>query len=218
MLPMNLEEFLDCSYSLGLKINRDVLSERKFIDLESFFLYSTIHISSSIRVARYVEYWVYAFGKYLSVKRIGDHIKKNHPYRPEFLYGLLKIIDDSFDHTGPMKVLSKYLKTNNLPFLLPIVSDYDFKKIDSRWESVGIKAPVFIPDEIQKTIRDIKWITKYCPELYYRIQGLGPILSDMKAYFFFNKKVSLYRMAIDLNLTYSCVHQNYKKYIEPFRT
>jgi hypothetical protein len=33
---------------------------------------------------------------------------------------------------------------------------------------------------------------------------------------YFKKKVTLYRVAKDLNLTYSCVHQNYKKYLSPF--
>jgi len=212
---MNLEEFLDDANSLGIKINRKVDKKRDYIDLESFFLYSTIHISSSIRVARYIEYWAFSFGKYLSVKRINDHIKKGHPYRPEFMNGLLKIVDDKFDKSGPMKCLFQKT-TSEKQGNIPIVSGFDFKKLDPKWESVGISAPVFIPDELDKTIHGLDWISKNCPEIYYRMQGISPVLSDIRAYMFFKNKVSLYRVAKDLNLTYSCVYQNYKKYLEPF--
>jgi len=212
---MILEEFLDNAHSLGIKINRSSVKTRDYIDLESFFLYSTIHISSSIRVARYIEYWVYSYGKYLSVKRINDHIKLGHPYRPEFLNGLLKIIDANFDKSGPLKGL--FQKTpNETKEAISIVAGYEFKKLDPNWESVGVLAPVFIPDEMEKTIHSLDWISKNCPEIYYRMQGISPVLSDIRAYMFFKNKVSLYRVAKDLNLTYACVHQNYKKYLEPF--
>lgn len=212
---MNLEEFLNDAHSLGIKINRAIDKKRDYIDLESFFLYSTIHISSSIRVARYIEYWVFSFGKYLSVKRINDHIKKGHPYRPEFLNGLLKIVDDNFNKSGPMKTLFQKT-TSGTQGYIPIVPGYEFKKLDPIWESVGISAPVFIPDELDKTIHGLDWISKNCPEIYFRMQGISPVLSDIRSYMFFKKKVSLYRVAKDLNLTYSCVYQNYKKYLEPF--
>jgi hypothetical protein len=100
--------------------------------------------------------------------------------------------------------------------LIPIVSGFEFKKLDPRWKSVGILAPEFIPDELEKTIYGIKWITENCPELFFRIQGLSAVLSNIKSYMYFKKKVTLYRVAKDLNLTYSCVHQNYKKYLSPF--
>jgi hypothetical protein len=213
---MNLELFLDTAYSLGIKINRKITHERIFIDIESFFLYCTLYMSDSLRVARYVEYWTYSYGQYLSVKKINDHIKKGHPYRPKFLSGLLKIIDDNYDKSGPLKVLSIYTKNSKLNILENIVSGFEFKKKDPKWESVGIAAPVFIPDELEKTIRDIKWISTNCPEIYFRIQGMSAILSDIKAYTFYQKnKVSLYRIAKDLHLTYACVHQNYKKHIAP---
>jgi hypothetical protein len=212
---MNLDEFLDNAHSLGIKINRKIDTKRDYIDLESFFLYSTIYISSSIRVARYIEYWAFSFGKYLSVKRINDHIKKGHPYRPEFLNGLLKIIDDNFDKSGPMKNLFQK-KNNGANGNISIVPGYEFKKLDPLWNSVGISAPVFIPDELDKTIHKLDWISKNCPEIYYRMQGISPVLSDIRAYMSFRTGVSLYRVAKDLNLTYSCVHQNYKKYLEPF--
>ncbi|MBC7540162.1 MAG: hypothetical protein H7281_15160 [Bacteriovorax sp.] len=212
---MNLEEFLDNAHSLGIKINRSAEKRRDYIDLESFFLYSTIHISSSIRVARYIEYWAFSFGKYLSVKRINDHIKKGHPYKPEFLNGLLKIIDENFDKSGPMKNLFQK-KTGGTKGSIPIVPGFEFKKLDPKWESVGVSAPIFIPDELAKTIQGLDWISKNCPEIYYRMQGISPVLSDIRAYMFFKNKVSLYRVAKDLSLTYACVHQNYKKYLEPF--
>lgn len=212
---MNIEEFLDDAHSLGIKINRTSDKKRDYIDLESFFLHSTIHISSSIRVARYIEYWVYSFGKYLSVKRINDHIKKGHPYRPEFLNGLLKIVDENFEKTGPMKNLF-YKSTNDAKELVPIVPGFVFKKLDPNWESVGVAAPIFIPDELEKTIHGLDWISKNCPEIYLRMQGISPVLSDIRAYMLFKNGVSLYRVAKDLNLTYSCVYQNYKKYLEPF--
>jgi len=210
---MNLEQFLDNAHSLGLKINRTSTTKRDYIDLESFFLYSSIHISSSIRVARYIEYWTFSFGKYLSVKRIKDHIKKAHPFSPIHLNGLLKIIDENFDKTGPMKELYQKVKIKEL---IPIVPGFDFKKLDQKWKSVGIAAPVFIPDELEKTIYNTKWISENCPELFFRMQGISPVLSDIRSYMNFKKEVSLYRVAKDLNLTYSCVHQNFKKYLEPF--
>lgn len=212
---MNLDEFLDNAHCLGIKINRPIGKKRDYIDLESFFLQSTIHISSSIRVARYIEYWVYSYGKYLSVKRINDHIKSGHPYRAEFLNGLLKIIDDNFDKTGPMKNLYQK-RTTEKQSLIPIVPGFEFKKLDPRWIAVGVSAPIFIPDELEKVIHGIDWISKNCPEIFYRMQGISPVLSDIRAYMYFKKKVSLYRVAKDLNLTYSCVYQNYKKYLEPF--
>lgn len=210
---MNLEQFLDNAHSLGLKINRTPTTKRDYIDLESFFLYSTIHISSSIRVARYIEYWTFSFGKYLSVKRIKDHIKKAHPFSPIHLNGLLKIIDENFDKTGPMKELYQKVKIKEL---IPIVPGFDFKKLDQKWKSVGIAAPFFIPDELEKTIHNAKWISGNCPELFFRMQGISPVLSDIRSYMNFKKEASLYRVAKDLNLTYSCVHQNFKKYLEPF--
>lgn len=212
---MTLDEFLNNAQSLGLKINRKPVAKRDYIDLESFFLYSTIHISASIRTARYIEYWVYSFGKYLSVKRINDHIKKGHPFKPEFLNGLLKIIDENFENTGPLKKLYQG-KIAKDKILIPIVPEYVFKKLDPRWESVGVSAPVFIPDELEKTIYGVEWISKNCPELYYRMQGISPVLSDIRAYLDFKSDASLYRVSKDLNLTYSCVYQNYKKYLEPF--
>jgi hypothetical protein len=213
---MNLEQFLDTAHFLAVKINRTPKINRDYIDIESFFLYSTLHISTSIRTARYIEYWTYVFGKYLSVKRINDHIKNSHPYNPIFLNGLLKIIDENFDKSGPLKILfqKKVIKKNSL---MPIVDGYEFKKLDPKWESIGVSAPVFIPDELDKTIYGIDWITKNCPELFYRIQGLSPVLSDIRAYIHFRADASLYRVAKDLKLTYSCVHQNYKKYVEPFK-
>lgn len=170
-------------------------------------------MSNSIRVARYIEYWTLVFGKYLSVKRIKDHIKNKHPYDQMYLNGLLKIVDENFEKTGPMKILYQKSSSNKL---IPIVQGFEFKKLDLKWKSVGIAAPVFIPDELEKTIHDVKWISENCPELFYRMQGLSPVLSDIRSYLSFKKDASLYRVAKDLNLTYSCVHQNFKKYLEPF--
>jgi hypothetical protein len=110
-----------------------------------------------------------------------------------------------------------YKSTGDMKDLIPIVPGFEFKKLDQHWESVGVAAPVFIPDELEKTIRELSWISKNCPEIYYRMQGISPVLSDIRAYMFFKKGVSLYRVAKDLNLTYSCVYQNYKKYLEPFK-
>lgn len=211
---MDLEKFLDISNHLGIKINREIKNKRDYIDLESYFLYSTIYISHSIRVARYVEYWVHSYGKYLSVKLIKDHIKKGHPYRKEFLNGLLKIVDDNFENSGPLKILHQSEIKNNL--LIPIVPDFEFKVLDPNWKSSGIAAPIFIPDEKDKTIHDLNWIAKNCPEIYFRMQGISPVLSNIRSYLHFKNKASLYRVAKDLKLTYSCVHQNYKKYLEPF--
>ena len=213
---MNLEQFLDCAQSLGVKINRSSKVKRTYIDLESFFLYATVHISSSIRIARYIEYWTYSFGKYLSVKRLNDHIKKGHPFNPIFFNGLLKIIDDNFDKSGPLKVLYQKIEQKK-KILIPIVTGYEFKKLDPRWKSVGVSAPIFIPDEINKTIHNVDWISHHCPELYFRMQGISPVLSDIRSYLHFKTDVSLYRVAKDLKITYACVHQNYKKYIEPFK-
>jgi hypothetical protein len=212
---MNIDEFLDNSHNLGIKINRELKNKRDYIDLESYFLYSTIHLSHSIRVARYVEYWVHSYGKYLSVKLINDHIKNGHPFRQIFLNGLLKLVDDNFEKSGPMKKLfHQELRSNKV--LIPIVPKFEFKVIDQNWESVGVSAPIFIPDEKEKTIYDLNWISKNCPEIYFRMQGISPVLSNIRAYLHFKNKSSLYRVAKDLNLTYSCVHQNYKKYVEPF--
>ena len=85
---MTLDEFLNNAHSLGLKINRKSVAKRA-----------------------YIEYWVFSFGKYLSVKRINDHIKKDHPFKAEFLNGLLKIIDENFEKTGPLKKLYQTLVT-----------------------------------------------------------------------------------------------------------
>lgn len=216
---MNLENFLDTAYFLGIKINRNIVTERKYIDIESFFLYSTIFMSDSLRLARYVEYWTLSYGKYLSIKKINDHLKKNHPYKPKYLSGLLKIIDNNYDQSGPLKTLSIYTKISKKDKLEAIVPGFEFKKRDPLWESVGIAAPVFIPDELDKTIREIKWISSNCPEIYFRIQGLSAILSDIKSYCVYQEsKVSLYRIAKDLHLTYACVHQNHKKHIAPLVT
>jgi hypothetical protein len=213
---MNLELFLDNAYLLGIKINRKISTERTYIDVESFFLYSTLYMSDSLRLARYVEYWTYCFGKYLSVKKINDHLKRGHPYRPKFLSGLLKIIDSNYEKTGPLKVLAIHTKFKKKEKIEAIVPGFEFKRLDKRWEEVGIAAPVFFPDELDKTIRDIKWIEKNCPEIYFRMQGLSAILSDIKSYCFYQKnKVSLYRISKDLHLTYACVHLNYNKYIAP---
>lgn len=73
---MNLELFLDTAFFLGIKINRNVVTERKYIDIESFFLYSTIFMSDSLRLARYVEYWTFSYGKYLSVKKLMIILKR----------------------------------------------------------------------------------------------------------------------------------------------
>lgn len=211
---MNIEQFLDNSHALGIKINRASGKERDYIDLESYFLHATIHISNSIRVARYIEYWAHSFGKYLSTKRLKDHIKNGHPYDPRFLNGLLKLVDSDFEKTGPMKELYQKLPTKEL---LSIVPGYEFKNLDPRWKSVGVAAPIFVPDELEKTIRNVKWISDNCPEILYRMQGISAVLSDIRSYMHFKKEASLYRVAKDLNLTYSCVYQNYKKYLEPFK-
>lgn len=209
------EDFLDMAVKLGLKINRPNPYISSFVDIESFFLYSTIFIRSDYRTARYIEYWAHAYGKYLSVKKINDLIDKGHSYDPVYLFGLLRLIDRNFEKGGPFKILKRHVKKNLNA--IPIIEGFDFKKIDPVWESVGVIAPIFIPDEYEKVIREINWLEKNCPELYFRIIGLSPILSDIKSYVLFNKNVSLYKVSKDLGLTYSCVHSNYSRHIKPLQ-
>ena len=208
------EEFLNMGARLGIKINRAFSNSSEFVDVESFFLYSTLFIRSSIRVARYIEYWTLACGHYLSVKKLNDLIKDGHPFDPIFLNGLLRIIDENYDKSGPLKVLKKYAKKSHSR--ISIVEGFEFHKVDQRWLKANVCAPVFIPDEFDKVIREPKWIKENCPEIYYRIIGISPILADIRSFVEFNPDVSLYKVAKTLKLTYSCVHSNYKKFIKPF--
>lgn len=177
-----------------------------FVDLEEFFLIGTNFCYVDARLTRTFEYWVAKYGKLLSPKRLCKLIEKGDlAIDFQCLGPLLSIIDHKFPR-GKFASLEAYCKIGELKKMFPFL--LKSMRRDERWEKYGVIAPVFQSVEESHFLRNEKYVCDHCPEIRFRIMGVSPMRSNLLAYRAKFPKLSLYRVAKDLDLTYAFAHRS----------
>jgi len=214
MSSVQSNNFDACLYRLGGLTTPKSKEKIFYVDLEEFFLQATLEVfNNDSRLSRCIEFWVYRYGKYLSPFKLVKLIKNENSFDPSALGGLLSIADNKFPR-GQFSTLQKYAKKSPGRKMFNIVSA--LKKTDHRWEKYGIEAPIFLLDEEAHFLRGMSGVILNIPELKYRVMGLTPSASDLKAYLEVFPDSSLYRAAKETHQGYGSAHKNYTRYVLPF--
>lgn len=180
---MDLYKFGSKLSSLGGRVGYEKTYAQKYIDLEEFFLESTIYVFEDERLAICIENWIHAFGFLLSPSKIKKLItKEDVPYDPAVLGVFLDIIENQNKKQINVSSLRKFVKKKKtITYRSKGKVKVSEKYFDKNWSKYNIATPTY-HEEFKKNLLSLEFITKNVPEIGYRAQGLSHLEADYKAY------------------------------------
>lgn len=141
---------------------------KDYVDVEEFIIEATKYYDTDSRVKQTFLNWLHLFAPYISPSKI-RRILKIKDFESKSLSIFVSILENHPLNSQNWEILK--------PFCLERPS-YKFKSNYSKY------------------LKTTKYILRNCPELKFKVQGLSPVLSDLKAYLSKNKKFkSLYQIA-----------------------
>jgi hypothetical protein len=185
----------------------------KYIDIEKFFLESTIHIYGDDRLAECVENWIHTFGFIISPSKIKNLIKKGHHYDPAALAVFCEIIARTDKKQINISCLKPYFKKKkNITLRNNSKLSVEPKNPDELWSKYNVLTNQFRKNE-KKFILDFDFIFKNSPEVYNRIIGIDIVASDYQAYLKKeNSNESLRQVSLKIHAHYSNLHKINKRF------
>lgn len=183
---MNREEIFNFGSklsSLGGRVGYEKTYSNQFIDLEKFFLESTLYVFEDERLAICIENWVHAFGFLLSPSKIKKLItKENINYDPAVLGVFLDIIETQNKKQINVSSLRKFVKKKKeLTYRSKGKVKVKEKYFDEGWIKYNIATPSF-KEDFKKNLLSLDFIVKNIPELKYRAEGISHLEADYKSY------------------------------------
>jgi hypothetical protein len=164
-----------------------------YVDLEVFFLECTQYLNRDTRTSLTILNWLYRYTTILSPSKIRRLIKNN------------KIEYNKFGLTYIFSILSDYslIKTN-----WNILKPYCNETLHS-----SLKIPIKFKPNLEKYLKESKYVIEHCPEIYWRAHGVHQVASDIKSFLIKNnQKISLYQLAKMIHSPKSRVNYFYNSF------
>jgi hypothetical protein len=193
-----LRSFLYSLSYLGGRLSSD--KEKSFsgiyVDLESFFIESTLYAGIDSRLCRTLEHWVNRFGILLSpskVRRILKILKVETEYNPYILGAWIQKIIQNKRNQNNWNIVKCFSKKYSKKVLL-FKNNPHPKNPDSIFLKQNILAPNFKEEE-KKYLKNLDFIVNNSLEIKSRIISRNQVLSDIISVKQKLPDLSLYKIA-----------------------
>lgn len=159
---MSSGKFLETFAYLGGKIALEEQGssfDKSFVDIEDFFLESSLYLDNDKRIKNGILNWYFMFAPLLSPSKLRRKIKEKKLYS-----------------NNRLKEIILRLKRKN-------IINHQWDIIDDCLKPNGKEESLlsFFISDFSKYLRTNSYISKNCPELFFRMDGFSPIIADIKA-------------------------------------